>query len=655
VGGVWQKREPEWLPDLAELSPQVFVRSHIAQELGLRSAFAVPILATCNCDESVLAILVFFMRSTRPEDTRLIKLVSTISAQLCALMQRKQMEAALRESEESFRLTFENAPIGIAMTNLQGGFLQVNQIFCDITAYSRSELLKLSFHQVTHPSDLAKDIELVDKLLAGAVARFELEKRLLCKDGRVVDVMAYASVIRDQQGQPLYIIGQVEDITARKQAKAQIEHMAFHDPLTDLPNRILFIDRLHLALQQAREVKNSLAVLFLDLDRFKLVNDTLGHDMGDRLLQAVVKRLSSNIRRNDTLARMGGDEFMLLMPSLTSRSTAQQLAARLIKSFEVPFRLDDHEVHIGVSIGISVFPEDGMDGETLMKNADTAMFRAKEQGRNHYQVYTPSLGAQTRERASLENGIRRALQHGEFVLYYQPQYELRSQEIIGVEALVRWQNPELGLTYPAQFIGYAEECGLIAPLGEWILHSACTQNRLWQDLGIKPIRVSVNCSVRQFHNRDMASRVEQILLETGLLPQHLELEITESAMMMNEVHTLASLQRLQEIGVPISIDDFGTGYSSLSNLKQFPVQKIKIDSSFIEGIPHDRGDMAITRAIVAMAHSMQLEVIAEGVETPEQLAFLQELQCDAVQGFLLSQPLPSDAMTQCLLNQPTRV
>jgi len=391
--------------------------------------------------------------------------------------------------------------------------------------------------------------------------------------------------------------------------------------------------------------------MFLDLDRFKLVNDTMGHAAGDFLLIEVAKRLSECMFESTFLARMGGDEFMIFVSEVQSVESIQQFAQLILQSFENPFFVQELALYIGTSIGISLYPSDGPDEQTLMRNADTAMFRAKEQGRNHYQLYNHALGAKVMEYVAIENGIRQALERSEFQVFYQPQINLLTGEIDCMEALARWLHPELGWVPPNQFIPAAEEHGLIVRLGEWVLRTACTQNRAWQKQGLPPIRMAVNFSAKQFQVADLCDRIMQILLETDLDPQYLEIEITESLVMQDQSTTIKMLRQLQSLGMQISIDDFGTGYSSLSYLRLLPVSKLKIDASFIREIPENSEDSAITSAIIMMAHSLNLKAIAEGVELKEQLEFLRSHNCDAVQGYLFSRPVPDQEATLLLQAQ----
>jgi diguanylate cyclase (GGDEF)-like protein len=423
-----------------------------------------------------------------------------------------------------------------------------------------------------------------------------------------------------------------------------IRYQANHDLLTGLPNRNLFGDRLEMAIAQAQRSNSNLAAMFLDLDRFKSINDTLGHSIGDQLLQGVAKRLRSILRQEDTFARWGGDEFIVLLPHLGESREAECSAERILTEFEQPFYIDSHELYISPSIGIAVFPADGEDGETLVKHADTALYQAKQAGRNNFQFFDRALASSTPKILNLEKRLRQALEARQFILYYQPQIDLKTGKVTGVEALLRWQDPGMGLVSPQIFMPIVEESGLILPIGEWVLRAACLQNKQWQDQGLSPITVAVNLSARQLRQPNLTAMIAKILNETGLDPHYLELEITETTAVQDVELTKTVLEEIQRMGIKLSMDDFGTGYSSLSYLQQLPLDSLKIDRSFITDLGSNPKDAQIVRAIISMAHGLKLNVIAEGVETVEQLQFLQGLNCQEGQGYFFNRPLhPSDA------------
>ena len=432
----------------------------------------------------------------------------------------------------------------------------------------------------------------------------------------------------------------------QRRVENMIRHQASHDRLTGLPNRLLFEERLSLALAYAHQWGEMLAVMFLDLDRFKTINDTLGHASGDLLLQQVAQRLSKCLKQNDTIARWGGDEFTLILPQVQSAHDATKIAKRIIKALKTPFECNGQELHVTTSIGIALAPYDGEDAETLLKNADIAMYQVKQQGKNDFQLYAADMNTQALDQLVLANDLYRALNRGEFLLHYQPQVNLKTGQIVAVEALVRWQHPERGLVPPSQFIPLAEETGQINAIGEWVLQTACAQNRAWQEAGLPPIRVAVNLSARQFQQQNLVQSVDRVLAETGLEAQYLEVEITETIAMQDVKVTILVLEKLQAMGVYISIDDFGTGYSSLATLKQFPLNTLKIDQAFVKDLTTDAKDAALIRAIVALGHGLDLTVIAEGVETAEQQEFLRSVGCNAMQGYWFSKPLPAEAAAQ---------
>jgi diguanylate cyclase (GGDEF)-like protein len=434
-----------------------------------------------------------------------------------------------------------------------------------------------------------------------------------------------------------------------RQRTAQLDHLAYHDTLTDLPNRILFEDRLTQALTLAHRNRQTLGTLFLSVDRFKKVNDTLGHALGYRLLQEVAGRLKSCVREGETVARFEGDEFAVLLTQGGDTEDVIEITSVITQALNLPFSVDGHELFITCSIGISLYPEDGVDASTLLKNAGAALYRAKEQGGDNYQFYTADMNAKALKRLALENGLRRALERSEFEVHYQPQVDINTRKIVGMEALVRWRHPELGLVSPSEFIPLAEDTGLIVPIGEWVLRTACAQSKSWQDEGFASLRMAVNLSARQFQQQNLSEMVVRILQETGLDPHQLELELTESSIMKNPESTVRTLSELKAMGVKISVDDFGTGYSSLGYLKRLPIDMLKIDQSFVHEMTTDPDDAALVMAIITLSHNLRLKVIAEGVETDEQLRFLHLLRCDEGQGYLFSRPLTVEACHQLLV------
>jgi diguanylate cyclase (GGDEF)-like protein len=440
---------------------------------------------------------------------------------------------------------------------------------------------------------------------------------------------------------------QIGQFIVRMQAEEAVKFVAMHDSLTNLPNRVMFNERLEQAIAQAQRHERKLAVMFIDLDRFKIINDTLGHESGDALLRGVAQRITEHLRTGDMVARLGGDEFVVLLEDQSDPAAIAAVAEKLINSLTENFLISESEVHVTASIGISTFPTDAQDMRTLMKFADIAMYRAKEQGRNTFQFYSDQINVHSVERLAIESQLRGALERGELVLHYQPVVDAKSGSIVGMEALVRWQRGA-ELLPPGKFIAIAEESGLIVPIGEWVLENACAQQRKWREMGLPSVRIAVNLSPRQFVHRKLVQDIVRVLAKTGCDTSLLELEITESTVMHNAPRAIAVLSELKAMGIRIAIDDFGTGYSSLAYLKRFPIDCLKIDRSFVSDVPYDGGNTAITQAIIAMAHSLGLKVIAEGVETAEQLSFLRDHGCDEMQGYYMSMPLTAPEATALL-------
>ena len=472
-----------------------------------------------------------------------------------------------------------------------------------------------------------------DKLEDGSERIFELEASPLWNaDGSLHGIL---EVIRN-------ITGDLSVEAQLREHQERLYHLVHHDNLTSLPNRLLLQDRLQRMMVKAKRHNTYAAVLFLDLDRFKKINDTLGHDIGDKLLLEVAKRLEKCVRRSDTVARLGGDEFAIVLDDLRDTKFVAVVARKILNALSKPIFIEEFELYATSSIGISLFPDDSEEVDGLMRCADTAMYRAKEAGKNNYQYYTADMNMRAFEFLLLESGLRKALDNDELIVFYQPLIDLSTNKLIGMEALLRWQHPEKGMISPGDFIPLAEETGLIEPIGDWVLRAACEQNRKWQDAGYPAVKVSVNMSARQFSKKNLVENISNVLDETGLKPEHLGIEITESVIMQDVQSTIAKLQKLHNMGISLSIDDFGTGYSSLSYLKLFPIDDLKIDRSFVFNITTDSTDAAIAASIIVLAHSMNLNVVAEGVETQEQLELLRKQGCDIVQGFLFSRPLSAE-------------
>ncbi len=560
------------------------------------------------------------------------------------ITQRKESEAKLQQAVQIIEHTME----GVVITNGEGNITSVNPAFCEITGYSEAEIIN------QHPDLLNSDrqppefyVELWNTVRSTGSWRGEVWNQR--KNGEVYPAWMTISCVRDEHDHILHYVVVFSDITSIKQSQSQLEHLAHHDSLTNLPNRLLFEDRLQHAISQSKRQGHQLAVLFLDLDRFKNINDTLGHSMGDELLKEVAKRLQHLLRDGDTAARLGGDEFTILVENLEDPSQAAVVASKIQESFKTPYKIAGRELHITTSIGISIYPEDGQSVADLTKNADAAMYQAKEQGRNNYRYYTSELTRNAFERLLLETELRSALKKDQLLLYYQPQISLKDGQMTGAEAVLRWHHPRLGIIPPARFIPLAEESGLIHEIGHWVLKEACEQTRYLYKQGLFQGRMAINLSVRQIMHTDLILRFEQIIADSDCPPDMLQLEVTEGIFMGQMQHSVPVLDVFKSLGVSIAIDDFGTGYSSLSYLKQLPIDKLKIDRSFIRDLPNDSDAIAITQAIIALGKNLGLHIIAEGVETLAQQALLQKMGCEEGQGYLYSPPVPANAFEEMLL------
>jgi diguanylate cyclase (GGDEF)-like protein/PAS domain S-box-containing protein len=533
--------------------------------------------------------------------------------------------------------------VAILFTDLAGNILNADDSFLNLLGYTAANLPR-HLHDLTPPEHHRLDDEALEKVMAfGACAPFE--KNLVKPDGTPVPVLFGAALHEEE------IACFVVDLSQNKKTQEQLNHLAYHDALTDLPNQVLFKDRLKQAIALSRRNDHLQAVLLLNLDRFKTINDSLGYTAGDRLLQSVAQRLTSCVRESDTVARFGGDEFAILLTQIPRAQDAANVARAIKHALDQAFLFEDQEIFVSTSIGISCYPQDGRDTAGLLKTAGAALDRAKVQGGNVFQFYTAGGTTRALKQLVLESNLRPGLERAEFVVQYQPQVGVRGFQLAGMEALVRWQHPSLGLLYPSEFVPLAEESGLIISLGDWVMRTACLQNKLWQDAGLTPLTLSVNFSARQFQQASFIEDVARILKDTNLDPRWLELELTESSIMKDPEEAIEKLHELKLMGIKVAIDDFGTGYSSLNYLKRFPIDTLKIDKTFVSDVCRDPHDTAIVRAIIDLGHALDLTVIAEGVETKEQLQYLSALECDVVQGFLFSKALSASAFEELLMEQ----
>lgn len=568
------------------------------------------------------------------------------------VMERKMAEEALFIEKERAQVTLNSIGDAVISTDIAGNVTFLNVVAERMTGWSQAEAKGQPFTDVfrivdgvtretlPNPMDLA--------IQENKPVGLTIDSFLIRRDGVEASIEDSAAPIRDRGGHVTGAVIVFHDVSEARSMVLKMSHLAQHDYLTDLPNRMLLNDRLTQTISLARRHRKQLAVLFLDVDRFKHINDSLGHLIGDQLLQSIARRLTTCVRGSDTVSRQGGDEFVVLLADVEHAEAARYSAAKILSALAEKHCIAEHDLHITLSIGISVFPGDGEDAETLLKNADAAMYHAKENGRNNYQFFKQDMNDRAVERQSLEGSLRQALARHEFVLHYQPKVNLETGAITGAEALIRWLHPVRGPLSPKQFVSIAEDSGLIVPIGQWMLREACRQAQAWQNAGLRPTPIAVNISAVEFRREAFLADMRDILKDTGLDPRYLEIEMTESVLVQDVESTMAVLHGLKALGVQLAIDDFGTGYSSLSYLRQFPIDTLKIDQSFVRDIATVTGDATIVRAVIGMGNSLKLRVSAEGVETREQLAFLQAEHCEEGQGFYFSPPVDAEAFAELL-------
>ncbi|WP_340084520.1 EAL domain-containing protein [Siminovitchia sp. FSL H7-0308] len=559
---------------------------------------------------------------------------------------RKQMEESIRKSEERYRLITENSLDLIATIDPEGNFLYVSPSHQAVVGMDRSQQKSGKLYDWIHPEDrdlIKNEVrKLVDKQKSSSIMEF----RLQAANGKVIFAETKISAITNEGGLIKKLLFATRDMTDRKNWEQKIYHLAYHDTLTDLPNRRLFMNNLDKAISSLNK-QDKLAILFIDLDRFKYINDSFGHDMGDYILIEAAQRIKQALRSTDLVARLGGDEFTVILPQIEDVEMVKAIAEKIQQKFKEPIQIPGEQLYLSCSIGIALYPENGRNADDLLKRADTALYTVKERGRSGFALFKHEMEEKSLERIMLENELTKAVKEEQFHLDYQPKLDFSNNELIGMEALVRWNHPELGMIPPNKFIPIAEETGLIIPIGEWVIREACKQNKSWQDLGYPPLTISVNISVRQLEQTNLLGTIQQILAETGLDPQWLEIEVTES--ILSDLENAADiLQKIRDFGVQISIDDFGTGYNSFSYIKHLPIDTVKIDSTFVRDIQNSEESQAIIEAILVLARTLGINVVAEGVESKSQLHFLEKEGCNQGQGYLFSKPVASDVFERYL-------
>lgn len=574
--------------------------------------------------------------------------IDSVKARVTFLEQQiaelKRAEEAAREEKERAEITLQSIGDAVITTDEKGNIEYLNVVAEDLTGWNVDEAIGMEISEmfivINEVTNMTKDNPAERCLSEGRVIKCTNNTILVHRDGHRFAIEASAAPIKNREGEIVGCILVFRDVTEKRRLLQQMAHQATHDPLTGLANRMLFNDRLKKALEQVSQTNKMLAVMLIDLDRFKNINDACGHSGKERIVIQVAERIKGVIPKGDTVARLGGDEFAVLISTMDDVDDAAEVAREIVKAFGKPFQGCDYEIFITASIGIAVYPSDGLDAPTIMKHADTAMYRAKEMGGNKFRLFTPALNEKVSRKMRLEAGLRRAIERNEFVMYYQPKVNAETWQVTGFEALVRWNHPEKGVVSPGEFIPLAEETGLIVPLGKWILKEVCQQINRWMKMGLKWVPpVAINLSAQQFHQKGLVEEVSNIIGETGVAPSSIQFEITETAVVNKVGHTISTLQRLREIGFKIALDDFGIGYSSLNYLKQFPLDALKIDRAFIWEIAKNVKDAAIVSSIIALAKNLNLTVIAEGVESGEQVRILKKQKCFEMQGYFFSKPL----------------
>jgi diguanylate cyclase (GGDEF)-like protein/PAS domain S-box-containing protein len=636
------------LPDVQGL--EVVRRAHAA-------APRVPLVVLTGLDDETLAAQALQEGAQDYLVKSQIDTYGTTRGLLRALrysIERKNLEDALFEEKERAQVTLNSIGDAVACTDAAGNLTFLNLVAEKLTGWSWQEAAGRPMAEVFRILDTTNR-EVIPNPMDRAVRRDQTvhlpaNSILIRRDGFEIPIEDSVAPIHDGEGQAAGAVIVFRDVSVARAMALQMTHSAEHDFLTGLPNRMLLNDRISQAISFAPRHLKHVAVLFLDLDGFKHINDSLGHPTGDRLLQSIAKRLVECVRASDTVSRQGGDEFVVLLSEVELAEDAAITARRMLQAVAQPHSIDQHDLHVTTSIGVSVYPDDGLDAETLIKNADTAMYQAKENGRQSFQFFKPSMNARAVERQSIEESLRRALERQEFALHYQPKINLTTGAITGAEALIRWVHPMRGLISPADFIPVAEDCGLILSIGAWVLREACAQARAWMDADLPVMSMAVNVSAMEFRHESFLDGLVAILDETGLDPKFLELELTESVLMKHAAATAVILRTLRESGIRVAVDDFGTGYSSLSYLQKFPVDAVKIDQSFVRQISTAGDDTTIVKAIIGMARGLKLRVIAEGVETPEEAAFLRAYRCEEAQGYYFSRPVPAQQFAMLLRN-----